>query len=94
MQYGLLLRNNTLINPFIKRKRVFSFFFDKFINYLYQKYYSNNINLVKKNQTLLLIMILSMGKLDKLIDKLLRDPPELSYDDVYSILIWDFRKYQ
>jgi len=27
-----------------------------------------------------------MGKLEKLIDKLLRDPPELSYDDVYYIL--------
>lgn len=27
-----------------------------------------------------------MGKLDKLIQKLLRDPPELSYDDVYYIL--------
>lgn len=27
-----------------------------------------------------------MSKLEKLIDKLLRDPPELSYDDVYYIL--------
>ncbi len=27
-----------------------------------------------------------MGKLEKLIDKLLRDPPELSYDDVDYIL--------
>lgn len=27
-----------------------------------------------------------MDKLEKLIDKLLRDPPELSYDDVYYIL--------
>ena len=28
-----------------------------------------------------------MGKLGKLIQKLLRDPPELSYDDVYYLLI-------
>lgn len=27
-----------------------------------------------------------MSKLEKLIQKLLRDPPELSYDDVYYIL--------
>ncbi len=27
-----------------------------------------------------------MSKLDKLIQKLLRNPPELSYDDVYYIL--------
>ena len=27
-----------------------------------------------------------MGKLDKLIAKFLRDPPELNYDDVYYLL--------
>jgi predicted RNA binding protein YcfA (HicA-like mRNA interferase family) len=28
-----------------------------------------------------------MGKLEKLIEKFLRDPPELNYDDVYYLLI-------